>query len=297
MTKIQITPTWPEVKPQGFYVYVHIRAATGEPFYVGKGSGWRAWDSRPCKGRSEWWCACAKKNGVNVKIIKDGMSNQCSLTLEKIIIHKLRLEGCNLVNMTDGGEGTSGRRKTKSEKEHLSKIRTGEMNPFYGKIHTEETKAKMRIGRVGLKPSLGMKHSDDHKSRISQMSSGLNNPNSNKQKYQFWHPVHGECHLTVYEMIIEKGCTGEIRNVARGRNFSNKGWRLLSNKDSKPKRAGSRKVPVLRGDGMIFESYTEAANHMRSTGHEKACVAGIQRVIRKGRGIAYGYTWSSLKAT
>lgn len=105
MTAIQITPTWPVVKPQGFYVYVHIRAMTGEPFYVGKGSRERGWVTTTKK---QHWLNTALKNGVLIQVIRDGMTSPQAFDLEKKIISDYRKLGYRLVNKTDGGEGNLG---------------------------------------------------------------------------------------------------------------------------------------------------------------------------------------------
>ena len=104
VTKIDISPKWPEVKPQGFYVYLHRRVSDGSVFYVGKGKGHRAWRWRGT--RSPHWTNVASKNGVIVEIVKDGMSECCSFTLEKIVIGAIGVE--NLCNFSHGGEGVSG---------------------------------------------------------------------------------------------------------------------------------------------------------------------------------------------
>ena len=44
-----------------FYVYVHKKKSNGEVFYVGKGSGKRAWSSF---GRNEIWQRTANKYGL-----------------------------------------------------------------------------------------------------------------------------------------------------------------------------------------------------------------------------------------
>lgn len=72
VTKIQITPKWSTVKPDGFYVYIHRRATDGSAFYVGKGRGKRAW--RWGESRNPHWRNIASKNGVYVEIYKDNMS-------------------------------------------------------------------------------------------------------------------------------------------------------------------------------------------------------------------------------
>ena len=62
-------------------------------------------------------------------------------------------------------------------KEHRKKLResnlgkpgmVGKNHPMYGRSHSEETKEKMRISRVGKKPCLGHKHSDETKQKLSK---------------------------------------------------------------------------------------------------------------------------------
>ncbi len=67
-------------------------------------------------------------------------------------------------NMTDGGEGSAGRKMTDREKDILSKrwsgrknpmygtCRKGDMNPFYGKRHKESIKKKMKLSKIGYVP-------------------------------------------------------------------------------------------------------------------------------------------------
>lgn len=105
MTKIQITPTWPEVKPQGFYVYVHMRAETGEPFYVGKGIKARGW---VYQRRGVFWDNVAKKNGVSIRIEEANLTKDQAFSKEMEVIARLRAMGCRLVNQTNGGDGPNG---------------------------------------------------------------------------------------------------------------------------------------------------------------------------------------------
>jgi len=105
MSKIQITPSWKDVKPEGFYVYIHRRATDASVFYIGKGSFRRGWDKFP---RSDWGISIAKKNGVLVEVYKSGMSEDCANTLERILIAKHRYIEDRICNMSGGGEGSSG---------------------------------------------------------------------------------------------------------------------------------------------------------------------------------------------
>lgn len=94
--------------PSGFYVYLHRRQSDGLIFYVGKGFGRRAWEwSEKSRGNIHWQ-RVKNKHGIEVVIVKSAMSNDCSLTLEKITIAKYRSLGHPLTNMTDGGDGFSG---------------------------------------------------------------------------------------------------------------------------------------------------------------------------------------------
>lgn len=94
--------------PEGFYVYLHRRKSDGLVFYVGKGYKYRAWDIYDCSRPNLYWRRTKNKHGIEVSIYKDGMSNSCALTLEKIIISKYRSLGHPITNMTDGGDGFTG---------------------------------------------------------------------------------------------------------------------------------------------------------------------------------------------
>lgn len=97
MSKIQIAPKYSEVKPQGFYVYVHKRAVNGLPFYVGKGCYKRGWSL----ARGKMWKNIARKNGVLIEIISENMSESDALNLEDSVIDEIGIE--NLCNIMTGG--------------------------------------------------------------------------------------------------------------------------------------------------------------------------------------------------
>lgn len=109
MSSINISPRFSEVNLVGFYVYVHLRASDGTPFYVGKGKGKRAWNKTVSEYRSIHWINTAKKNGVIVSIKRDNLSEKCAFALEMQTIKELLDCGAKLVNQTKGGDGPSGR--------------------------------------------------------------------------------------------------------------------------------------------------------------------------------------------
>ena len=115
MTKIHMTSKWSEVKPQGFYVYLHRRATDGSVFYVGKGKGDRAWRK---SHRGQYWRRVATKYGVAVEIVNHGLSEVDAFDIERRLIS---LHADTICNMTTGGEGRSGRPQTETQKRAASK--------------------------------------------------------------------------------------------------------------------------------------------------------------------------------
>lgn len=90
--------------PSGFYVYAHHRNDSGAPFYVGKGSGKRAWTIKS-SGRNMHWKRIVAKHGRTVRVVAEGLDEELALLAEVELIDKLRRTGADLVNKTDGGEG------------------------------------------------------------------------------------------------------------------------------------------------------------------------------------------------
>jgi len=88
-----------------FYVYLHTRLDNGTVFYVGKGHNDRAWSKW---SRNRRWTFISEKHGWIASIVQDGMSESDANLLEMWLISKLRYEGVDLCNVTDGGDGRSG---------------------------------------------------------------------------------------------------------------------------------------------------------------------------------------------
>ena len=126
------------------YVYAHFRKDTNELFYVGKGSGNRAYNFN---SRSNYWKNIVKKSGgFTVNIIANCLTNDEAYNFEKIVIKALRAQhkSLSLCNLTDGGEGILNPSKETREKQRLAKL---------GKKLTEEHKQKIGIAGKGRKSS------------------------------------------------------------------------------------------------------------------------------------------------
>ena len=90
-----------------YYVYLHVKATDGTPFYVGKGRGRRAFSLH---SRSNLWNNVVNKHGFNVIHVANNLTEQEAFTFEKVLVSKLgrrdKNTGC-LTNQTDGGDGGS----------------------------------------------------------------------------------------------------------------------------------------------------------------------------------------------
>jgi hypothetical protein len=117
-----------------YYVYAYYEQHGTEPFYIGKGRGTRA----TCHLESE----NLKKNfpfyrklrslieSPRIEYLYENLSETEALELEiqTIAFYGRYEEGGCLLNLTDGGEGWSGRIHTKTSRERMSKSAIGNKN-------------------------------------------------------------------------------------------------------------------------------------------------------------------------
>ena len=144
-----------------FYVYVHMKETDDSVFYVGKGSKYRYTTKQ---GRNQYWHRIVAKHGFVAEIVKDGLSFEEANAYEIQFIKELRDQGCQLCNMTDGGEGCLGIKKTPEQKAAISQKNKG-------RKWSEESKAKMK----GNKNSVGRTASLEVRAKISAAKKGSNN--------------------------------------------------------------------------------------------------------------------------
>jgi hypothetical protein len=153
----------PAILPNDFYVYEHRRASSGEVFYVGKGQGLRGWSHQ---NRSRHWRNIAAKHGVTVAVLQDGLLEWAAHELERdlIALHGRRDLGLGpLVNLTDGGEGASGRVMPGHQRLALSLTKrqpeaVARNVAFHsGRKRSHETIAKMSAAKLGKPASAAAK--------------------------------------------------------------------------------------------------------------------------------------------
>lgn len=130
-----------------FYVYVHRRVSDGKVFYVGKGKGKRAW----CKStRSDWWKRVESKHGRTVHIIVRNVQETCAFSIEVALISFLG--SGELVNMTRGGEGASGSKRSSEFASLMRDRMSGDKNPMFGRHSKLTSDHKIKIGLSNRKP-------------------------------------------------------------------------------------------------------------------------------------------------
>lgn len=203
------------------YVYKHIRLDTKEPFYIGIGNVDNFRRSRSKSGRNNYWKNIVNKYGYEVEIIFEHSDYELVKEKEKEFIElygRSDLGKGLLCNNTSGGEGSLNRKVSDITKEKIRQTQIGktipqecrdkisfankgEKNYFYGKKHTEETKAKLCLKQKensfwkgkkhteetkakmrlnNCKTMLGKKHSEHSKKLMSISRSGVNSK-SNKR--------------------------------------------------------------------------------------------------------------------
>jgi hypothetical protein len=165
-----------------YYVYLHYRNSDHKVFYVGKGSGKRAWTTK----RSKHWKSVVIKHGYYVQIIAYWNTEQDAFDHETLLIDCFKELGHPLTNKTNGGEGTAGLtpwNKGRTDLTNIVGIKTGTKRPGVGGVkkgtipwnkgktsllkgipRSQETKNKIKATKA-LKP---WKASIEQRNKLSQ---------------------------------------------------------------------------------------------------------------------------------
>jgi hypothetical protein len=166
------------VNPNRFYTYAYLREDR-TPYYIGKGIGKRIIkrfkkDIKPPKDKSR------------IIFLKQNLTEEEAFKHEIYMIAVFGRKDLGtgiLRNMTNGGDGTSGRIMAEETKRKIGDAQKGDKNHNYGKSPSEETRKKLsqaskdRIISEETKKKLselhmGKTHTDETKKKISKSKKG-----------------------------------------------------------------------------------------------------------------------------
>ncbi len=215
----------------GKYSYNIDMSFLYEPFYVGKGSGYRMNNhlNKVENGSKLIFnkFKCAKINKILnegmkpiIIIYKENLKENEAFNIEKVLIKKIGrkdLKKGPITNFTNGGEGSSGRKLSEETKE---KIR----QKAVGRKHSKKSKEKMSKSRSGDgNPKYGKKGEDSH-------WFGRKHSKKSKEKMRKNKPDGFGLHLLgkpMYEQIKKKIGEANIGKRAKPINIYNENGKLL----------------------------------------------------------------------
>jgi hypothetical protein len=147
-----------------FYVYAYLRKLDSTPYYIGKGKGNRIYGKHS---------VVVPKDKSRIVFLECNLTEIGAFALERRMISwygRKDLGTDILRNMTDGGEGSTGRIvSAESIKKQVASRRAGS-----GYIPTQEVKDK--ISKTTSESTTGVKKSTEHAHSISKSKSGDKNP-------------------------------------------------------------------------------------------------------------------------
>jgi len=151
--------------PAGYYVYAYLRK-DGTPYYIGKGSGIRAWT----KGSKE----VGKPTDLSrIIIIESNLTSVGAFAIERRLIRwygRIDQNTGILRNQTNGGDGGNGAQPgnilSEETKKKISIAHTGKKR----KPMSEESKKKLSESMKGK--NLGKKLSEERRQQISNALTG-----------------------------------------------------------------------------------------------------------------------------
>lgn len=173
---IRYLKTQSRTDPFRFYVYAYLRSKdsitgkSGTPYYIGKGTANRAWDTH---GKVP-----VPKDKSNIVIILHELTELWAFAVERRIISWYgRKDNCTgiLLNLTDGGDGVSGYNHREESKQKISESISGENHHMFGKNHREESKQKIS------ESLLGISHSNERKRNTSKAMCGKKKSENHKR--------------------------------------------------------------------------------------------------------------------
>jgi hypothetical protein len=150
-----------------YYVYAYLRKEDGTPYYIGKGTGYRAYQKHKRKNGSN----ITPKDKSRIIFLEKNLTEIGSVALERRYIKwygRKDLKTGILLNRTDGGEGTYN--FGLEVRRRISETGKGRIPWNKGKIYTE--KEKLNLNLSGLEKGHGWNknkpHTENQKEKLKE---------------------------------------------------------------------------------------------------------------------------------
>lgn len=281
-----------------YFLYRHIRLDKNEPFYIGIGVKPNEYVSEKIEfkrafektNRNKHWKSITHKTNYKVEILFESNDENVIKEKEKEFIELYKRKDCcngTLVNMTDGGDGSFGRKWSDEFKTNFIEKNSGQNHYNYGKKLSEDTKRKKSESMKNSVKSLkGQKLPDWWCEKISEAIKGENNPMYGKTGELH----HGskklinmntfEIHMSMKDASEKTGYSFKYisENLLRNNNYTpfvlysdylEKGeeyCKSICNMEKKNKNQGTKKV-INTTTGEVFESMQKAAESIGMNGN------------------------------
>jgi hypothetical protein len=206
-----------------YYVYLYLRQ-DGTPYYVGKGSGTRAWSTNKLINLP------VDKN--NIIIVGKNLYESEAFLLEKKLIREYGRKDMNtgiLRNLTDGGDGIvgwDGINKTYDERFGKEKSLIVKLKKSKSMMGKNKGVNSALYGKKGS--NAGKTLSDSTKKLISEARVGDKNPRHDDTEYSWQNIKTGEVvTLTRYELCERYNLyNSNVQLVLQGKQKRVKDWKL-----------------------------------------------------------------------
>lgn len=199
-----------------YYVYAYLRK-DGSPYYIGKGTGNRAWANHRYKSsKTNYYKGIATPPPERIVILESNLTSIGAFALERRMIRWYgRIDkGTGILrNKTDGGEGLDGVVRTNEWKANISEASKG-------KPKSEGHRKNLSKSLIGNIPwNKGIQEKREYR--------------SNTEVHTFKH-IDGRIEVCTMYQLRDKYLLnqGNLSNVVAGRRKSHMGWTIEKCDDS-----------------------------------------------------------------